>query len=270
MPEQNQSMAVKAGKGVLWLVALAGIFMVGMLYMMVDGHQRLSALEAAQASSQTAQQQSTERMDTFDNRIRATNDTLVEKLGVTQQELQAKTDQLLRQQRASVNRIIKEQKEQISAVTGEVEGVKTEVGTVKTDMATARTDIDATRTRLDSAVGDLGVQSGLIARTREELDELRRRGEKNYHEFTLIKGQGPTQLATVSLQLKKADTKRSKFTLNVLADDRTVEKKDKTIFEPLQFYTGKDRHLYEVVVFSVDKNKVSGYLATPKVVVAAK
>ncbi|MCI0403144.1 MAG: hypothetical protein L0212_06430, partial [Acidobacteria bacterium] len=243
----SDNMAVKAGKGVLWLVALAGIYMVGSLYMLVDSHQRLGAIETAQASAQAAQQQISERMDAFDNRIRANNETVVEKLGVTQQELQARTDQLLRQQRASVNRLMKEQKEQISAVTGEVEGVKTEVGTVKTDIASARTDLDATRSRLDSAVGDLGLQSGLIARTREELDELRRRGEKNYHEFTLVKGQGPTQLAAVSLQVKKADIKRNKFTLNVLADDRTVEKKDKTIFEPLQFYTGKDRQLYEVV-----------------------
>jgi hypothetical protein len=266
----SDNIAVKAGKGVLWLVALAAIFMVGSLYMIVDAHQRIGELEKAQATAQTAQQQGIERMDAFDNRIRATNDTLVEKLGVTQQELQSKTDQLLRQQRASVNRMMKEQKEQITAVSGEVEGVKTEVGTVKTDIATTRTDLDATRSKLDSAVGDLGVQSGLIARTREELVELRRRGEKNYHEFTLVKGQAPIQVATVSLQLRKSDPKRSKFTMNVLADDRTVEKKDKTIFEPLQFYTGKDRRLYEVVVFTVDKNKVSGYLATPLDVVATK
>jgi chromosome segregation ATPase len=266
----SDNIVAKTGKGVLWLVALAGIYMVGSLYMLVDAHQRLGSMETAQVSAQTAQQQVSERMDAFDNRIRATNETVMEKLGVTQQELQAKTDQLLRQQRASVNRLMKDQKERISAVTGEVEGVKTEVGNVKTDIATARTDLDATRSRLDSTIGDLGLQSGLIARTREELDELRRRGEKNYHEFTLVKGQSPTPLATVSLQLRKSDQKRSKFTLNLIADDRRVEKKDKTIFEPLQFYTGRDRQLYEVVVFSVDKNKVSGYLATPKVVVAAK
>ncbi len=266
----SDNVAVKAGKGVLWLVALAAIYMVGSLYMLVDSHQRLGAIESAQASAQTAQQQVSERMDAFDNRIRATNETVIEKLGVTQQELEAKTGQLLRQQRASVNRLIKEQKEQISAVTGEVEGVKTEVGEVKGDIATTRTDLDATRSRLDSTMGDLGLQSGLIARTREELDELRRRGEKNYHEFTLVKGQSPIQLATVSLQLKKSDIKRSKFTMNVIADDHTIEKKDKTLYEPVQFYTGKDRALFELVVFKVEKNKVSGYLATPKVVVASK
>ncbi len=248
-----------AGRGALWLIVTAVIFMAGTAYMLVSSHQRLGAMEAALASMQAEQQQVGERVTAIDSQMRATNDTVVEKLGVTQQELQARTEQLLRQQRASVNRLAKEQK----AMKGEVEGVKTEI-------ATTRTDLDATRTRLDSAVGDLGLQSGLIARTRDELDELRRRGEKDYHEFTLVKGQGPTRLATVSLQLKKADAKRSKFTLNVIADDRKVEKKDRTIFEPMQFYTGKDRHLYEVVVFSVNKNQISGYLATPKIVVAAK
>ena len=70
----TDNVAVKAGKGVLWLVALAGIYMVGSLYMLVDSHQRLGAMETAQASAQTAQLQISERMDAFDNRIRATND----------------------------------------------------------------------------------------------------------------------------------------------------------------------------------------------------
>lgn len=254
-----ESRTGNAGKGALGLIVVAAIFVVVTAYMLWSSHQRIGTLEAALATVQSEQQQAGERVTALDGQMRATNDTVVEKLGVTQQELQAKTEQLLRQQRSSMNRLAKEQK----AVRGEVEGVKTEI-------ATARTDLDATRTRLDSAVGDLGLQSGLIARTRDELDELRRRGEKDYHEFTLTKGQSPTRLATVSLQLRKADQKRGKFTLNVIADDRKVEKKDRTIFEPMQFYTGKDRHLYEVVVFSVNKNQISGYLATPKVVVAAK
>jgi hypothetical protein len=68
----------------------------------------------------------------------------------------------------------------------------------------------------------------------------------------------------VSLQLRKVDAKKGKFTLNVVADDRTIEKKDKNVAEPLQFYTGRDHMLYEVVVFSADKNSISGYLSTPK------
>src|SRR5919206_148457 len=100
-------------------------------------------------------------------------------------------------------------------------------------------------------------QSGLIAHTRDDLEYLKHRGDRNYYEFTLKKGAHPTPVSTVSLQLKKADQKKSRFTLNVIADDRTIEKKDRSISEPLQFITGRDRTLYELVVMSVDKDKVS-------------
>jgi len=68
----------------------------------------------------------------------------------------------------------------------------------------------------------------------------------------------------VALQLKKTDPKRGKYTLNVTADDKTIEKKDRNQSEPVQFYTGRDHMLYELVAWSVDKNKITGYLSTPK------
>src|SRR6185369_15524098 len=156
------------------------------------------------------------------------------------------------------------QKEQISAVSGEVAGVKTDVGGVKTDVATTRSELEATRAKLESTIGDLGVQSGLIAHTRDHLETLKHRGDRNYFEFTLLKGAKPQAISTVSLQLKKVDTKRGKYTLNVTADDRTIEKKDRNVSEPVQFYTGRDHMLYELVVWSVYKDKATGYLSTPK------
>ena len=108
------------------------------------------------------------------------------------------------------------------------------------------------------------MQSGLIARTRDDLEVLKHKGDRNYYEFTLEKGRRPVPVSTVSLQLKKADPKKSKFTLNVMADDKTIEKKDRNSLEPLQFYTGKDHLLYELVVNNIEKNRVSGYIATPK------
>ena len=112
-------------------------------------------------------------------------------------------------------------------------------------------------------MGDLGVQSGLIAHTSAELDVLKHKGDRNYFDFTLRKG-AKTPISTVSFELKKVDPKKSRFTLNVMADDKTIEKKDRTVGEPLQFYTGRDHLLYEVVVFSADKNSITGYLSTPK------
>jgi len=106
--------------------------------------------------------------------------------------------------------------------------------------------------------------SGLIATTHDELEILKHKGDRNYYEFTLQKGGKPTLLSTVKLQAKKIDDKRSKYTMLVSADDRNIEKKDKSLDEPVQFYTGKDPVLFEVVVNSIGKNQISGYLSTPK------
>ena len=135
---------------------------------------------------------------------------------------------------------------------------------MKTDVATTKSDLEATKTQLNRVMGDAGVMSGLIATNSKELEMLKHKGDRNYYEFTLQKGAKPTLLSTVKLQLKKADEKHSKYTMNVSADDRNIEKKDKGLDEPVQFYTGKDPMLYELVVNVIEKNKVSGYLSTPK------
>jgi hypothetical protein len=127
-----------------------------------------------------------------------------------------------------------------------------------------KADLEATKAKLQSTIGDLGVQSGLIANTRGDLEVLKHKGDRNYYEFTLIKGAKSQPISTVGLQLRKTDPKKGKFTLNVTSDDKTIEKKDRNVSEPIQFYSGRDRMLYELVVWSVDKNKATGYLSTPK------
>jgi len=149
-------------------------------------------------------------------------------------------------------------------VSGEVAGVKTDVGGVKTDVASTKADLETTKANLQTAIGDLGKQSGLIANTRGDLEVLKHKGDRNYYEFTLLRGAKPQPIATVSLQLKKTDPKRGKYTLNVTADDRTIEKQDRNVSEPIQFYSGRDHLLFELVVWTVDKKKATGYLSTPK------
>ena len=157
-----------------------------------------------------------------------------------------------------------EEKKDVSAVSGEVGSVKTDVGGVKTDVAATKASLEATIAKLQSTVGDLGVQSGLIANTRADLEALKHKGDRQYYEFTLMQGAKPQAFSTVALQLKKTDPKRGKYSLNVTADDKTIEKKDKNQNEPVQFYTGRDHMLYELVVWTVDKKKITGYLSTPK------
>jgi hypothetical protein len=247
-----------AGKWILLLLAV--IYVAGSLFFIFNLRGRVDQLSKNDTSNGAQIGELNKRMQAAE----AENETLGQQLGMTKKELAARASDLQRQQRASESRLAEQQKQQITEVSGQVAGVKTEVGGVKTDVASTRSDLEATKAKLESAMGDLGVQSGLIARTRDDLELLKHRGDRNYYEFTLQKGARPTPISTVALQLKKTDQKRGKYTLNVTADDKTIEKKDRTVNEPIQFYTGRDHMLYELVIWSVDKKKATGYISTPK------
>jgi len=268
--EHDSTPQTGSGMTTAWKViaGVAGIYVLASLFLMFEARGRVGKLEADQTAMAATLDKFGQHLESTDSTMRASTDALAQQLGMTEKELDDRTAQLQQQQKASLSQLEKEQKEQIEGVKTEVGSVRTEVGSVKTDVDATKSDLQGTKDKLQQTVGDLGVQSGLIARTREDLDTLKRRGERNYYEFTLVKGQGPARVSTVSLQLKNADPKRGKYTLNVVADDRVIEKKDRTMFEPLQFYTGRDRRLYELVVFTVDKGKVSGYVSTPKEMVA--
>lgn len=169
------------------------------------------------------------------------------------------------QQKASEQAVRTEIGKVEQAATTEITKVDEKVASVKTEVATAKSDIEKTIADLKSTRGDLGVQSGLIATNSKELAALRALGERNYFEFNLPKSKNPSRVGDIQLQLNKADQKKNRYTVTVIADDKRVEKKDKGVNEPIQFYTSKARQPYEIVVNSVGKDKIEGYLATPKV-----
>ncbi len=244
-------------------LALAAIYVIASLYLIADMRTRVIALEQKQQAMQAVQ------VD-LDNRLAATSSKFKEELtsqvGLTQQQIAERTAELERQQQAAAARLSaaqSRQSQQLAAVNSEVGSVKTDVGSAKTDIQKTQADLATTNAKLEKTIGDLGVASGLIAHNSSELEILKHKGDRNYYDFTLAKNVR-TPVSTISLVLKKVDPKKSKFTLNVIADDRTIEKKDRTVGEPLQFYTGRDHMLYEVVVFTAEKNVVTGYLATPK------
>jgi hypothetical protein len=160
---------------------------------------------------------------------------------------------------------IGEVKETATATSARVGEVSTEVGTVKTAVASNKAEIDKTISDLKRATGDLGVQSGLIATNSKELSALKALGERNYFEFNLAKSKKPQRVGDITILLKKADLKKNLYTIELVADDKKVEKKDKSVNEPLQFYVSKARQPYEIVVNEVKKDRISGYLSTPKV-----
>ncbi len=250
------------------IYALLGIYIIGSLFLIFDLRSRVQSMEETQKATIAAEKEIQEKLHLTNAEMAHSVQSVEQKVGETKEEFTKRTADLQRRQQAGFSQLTEEQKkqqQQVSQVTGEVSGVKTDLGGAKTDIANTKSDLEATKAKLEKAIGDLGVQSGLIATNHDELELLKHKGDRNYIEFTLKKNERKP-VGTVSLQLKKTDPKRSKFTLNVMADDKTIEKKDRTANEPLQFYTspGGARQLYELVVFGVTKDTVTGYLSTPK------
>jgi multidrug efflux pump subunit AcrA (membrane-fusion protein) len=269
MPESVEIQQVEkqtsAAPFIAGAVVIVLLFAVA-LYMIFDLRSRVHLLEAGLERQAAETKVVEDKLHLTNKNIEAGMESLGSQVGMTQEELAKRTAELKAQQERASAKLAAEQQatnKQVASVNSAVSGVKTELGGAKTDIASTRTDLAATRAQLESAIGDLKVHSGLIAKNHDELEFLKHKGDRNYFEFKLNKKQR-SPVSTVSLELKKTDPKKSRFTLNVYADDHTIEKKDRTLGEPLQFYTGRDRLLYEVVIFNVTKEGISGYLATPK------
>jgi chromosome segregation ATPase len=162
-----------------------------------------------------------------------------------------------------VNSDLSTVKQSADSANAKLADVGADVNGVKTDLASTKTDLQQTKTDLKKVSGDLGITSGFVATNGKEIDELRKRGERTIVEFHLDKNNKKNyqKVGDISLLMKSADPKKNNFTLDVKADDKITEKKN-SINVPLQFYVGKS--LYELVINTVGKDTVSGYLSTPK------
>jgi septal ring factor EnvC (AmiA/AmiB activator) len=187
-------------------------------------------------------------------------------------ELADKLQKMQEDQAAKVNASVSAVSGEVSKVRDDANSTKTRVGEVSTDLATVKTDAAATRSELEKTIadlkstrGDLGVQSGLIATNGKELAALRTLGERNYTEFRLTKEKAPRKVGDVQMRLKSADMKKNRYTIELIADDKLVEKKDKTVNEPVQFMLSRATQPFEIVVNEVKKDMISGYIAAPKV-----
>ena len=129
------------------------------------------------------------------------------------------------------------------------------------DVTGVRTDLDSTKSNLEMARSEMGT---LIARNHDEIDTLRRLGQRDYFEFTVTRKAGAQKVGLVQVQLQGTNTKKNQFTINVLADDKNFEKKNRSVNEPIFFYTGGSRQAVELVINKVGKTTASGYLSVPK------
>ena len=274
---------------VLWYVAI-GMALVAIVGLFVDAHQlttQMSRLndstqaqiaklsdQVAQSSTESARQAELVSQDAHDTaasveqqartEVRKTAATLSAKLAK-----QGQAEQQAQQQVAGELENLKaantDASSKLNAISGDVSTVKGDVSSVRGDVASTQAEVEKTGSELKRMTGDMGVMSGLIATNGEQLSALKELGQRNYQEFDIKRTGGLQKIGTIQLALSKADPKRNRFTLDVLADDKRVQKRDRTINEPVQFYLAGNRQPVEIVVNEVKKDEVVGYVALPKV-----
>jgi cell division protein FtsB len=256
----------------LAVVALGAASVLGIGVGVTALNQSKSTEQTLQASlkqQNDALQQRLNRTDEQNQQLQSDLKVVTDKLNLTQDEL----DKARKQSRATVVAYDKKLSGLETNVNSQLatKASTDDVNKLSGDVSGVKNDLDATKGRLDRATGDMGVMSGLIARNHDDLEELKRRGDRNYYEFTINKAKTPQHVGPVAIALNKTDSKKSKYTITVLADDKSIEKKDKTAGEPVQFYVKGAARIapYEIVVFDVNKNQITGYLSTPKTAGAA-
>lgn len=225
-----------------------------------QGKQTEQNVQASVKQQNDALMQRLAKSDDQNQQLQSDLKVVTDKLNVTQEEL---------------DRARKISKSSVVAYNKKLSEVNTQLGTkaniedvnkLSGDVSGVKNDLDETKGKLERASGDMGVMSGLIARNHDDLEDLKRRGDRNYFEFTIQRAKTPQHVGPVAIALNKTDSRKSKYTITVLADDKSIEKKDRTAGEPVQFYVKGTGRMspYEIVVFDVNKNTITGYLSTPK------
>lgn len=188
-------------------------------------------------------------------------DALVSKLekGRRQQEAQQ------RQLSMELNKV----KQSTVETSTRLNGISSDVGTVQREVESVGSVAREASANLQQTRGDVGLLTGMIATTSDEIQMLRDMGDKEVYEFTLAKADGMLRVGDIQIALDKADAKHNRFSVQILAADQRVEKRDMNVNQPVQFYVpGKGSQPYELVVNQVDKSSVKGYLATPVMTIA--
>jgi hypothetical protein len=185
----------------------------------------------------------------------------LKKVEETRAQLETAQQQAQQQLTSDISKV----REQTDTANTKISQVGTEVTAVKSDVASTRSELEKTVADLKRATGELDGHSVLIATNGKELDALRQLGERNYIQFTVHKAKQPQKVGDVGILLKSADPKKNRYTIELTADDRTTERKDRAANEPLQFMTSKAKQPYELVINDVKKDTIVGYLSVPKV-----
>ncbi|HUE42006.1 MAG TPA: hypothetical protein VMP12_00515 [Candidatus Sulfotelmatobacter sp.] len=215
--------------------------------------------EASVKQSNDAIQQRLAKEEEINQQLESDLRVVTDKLNLTQTQLvsarkatkatSVAVDKKLSGLESSVNTQLatKANADDVNKLNGDVDGVKT--------------DLDAQKNSLQMARSEMGT---LIARNHDEIDQLRRMGQRDYFEFSVTRKNGAEHVGSIMVELKDVNTKKNQYTINVLADDKSFEKKNRSVNEPIFFYTGGSKAALELVVNKVTKTTASGYLSIPK------
>jgi cell division protein FtsB len=253
-----------------WVILLFFVAFAFVAYLLYASYSQRQSISAAQASADQKNQALAAEIDTANSRIadlKGQLDVTSQKLGLTQDEL-AHARSLAQSIKKDQDTSDAQLRQQIGAVqadtTTKIGQVSTQVNGTQTDLNATKADLESTKASLTRTIGDMGVQSGLIATNGKELEELKHMGDRDIFEFTLNKTKKPQHVGPIQVQLTKIDAKHFKYTLDVIADDKDIPKRDKTVDEPVQFFVNGAKSPYEIVVFDLNKDQAKGYLSTPK------
>jgi hypothetical protein len=253
------------GTGTPRWVAIAVAVLAGVsLVSLGIGWSALSHANSVQQATQTSVKQANDalaqklaREDEINQQLQSDLKVVTDKLNVTQSDL-IKARKQNKQTAVSVDKKLAGLQESVNT---QLAAKAEDINRLNTDVTGVKGDLDATKNNLQMARSEMGT---LIARNHDEIDQLRRMGTRDYYEFTVTRKAGAQKVGSVQVELKSANPKKNQFTINVLADDKTFEKKNRSVNEPIFFYTGGSHAAMELVVNKVTKSTASGYLSVPK------
>jgi membrane-associated HD superfamily phosphohydrolase len=244
------------------VAALAGVSLLGLGI----GWSALSHANNVEQTTQSSVKQANEALaqklakeDEINQQLQSDLKVVTDKLNVTQSDL-VKARKQNKQSSAAVDKKLAGLESSVNTQLAAKANAE-DVNKLNTDVTGVKTDLDATKNNLQMARSEMGT---LIARNHDEIDQLRRVGTRDYYEFTVTRKAGAQKVGAVQVELKSTNQKRNQFTINVLADDRTFEKKNRSVNEPIFFYTSGSRAALELVINKVTKSAATGYLSAPK------
>jgi small-conductance mechanosensitive channel len=246
----------------LAVAVLGGLSLLGLGVSWSALNQAKNAEQSTQATVKQANDALSQRLakaDEINQQLQSDVKVVTDRLKLTQSELIA-----ARKQNKNATTAVDQK------VTSLATSVKAELATkanaddvnkLNGDVTGVKSDLDATKNSIQMARSEMGT---LIARNHDEIDQLRHMGQRDYFEFTVQRKGGATKVGSIQIELKDTNTRKNRYTINVLADDNSFEKKDRSVNEPIFFYTGGTRAALELVVNKVTKSTATGYLSIPK------